>query len=110
MKFDERQQYSWLDPSRIEFKENGSDADWLGTTDGILFEEDIYSPSHVYRLYWTGTDLAVTFQIFDAIYSDNFGSLQVEITQAPVPEPSTIFLIGTGLIGVAGYRKRKAKK
>ncbi|MEA3467737.1 MAG: PEP-CTERM sorting domain-containing protein [Thermodesulfobacteriota bacterium] len=29
---------------------------------------------------------------------------------APVPEPSTILIVGTGLAGLAGYRKKRAQK
>ena len=37
---------------------------------------------------------------------NNVGALEVEVTQSPVPEPATLALFGSGLIGVALRRRR----
>jgi hypothetical protein len=43
-------------------------------------------------------------------YLDNVSLTLTSGTGAPVPEPATIFLLGIGLVGLAGYSRKKFKK
>ena len=47
--------------------------------------------------YWTGTASVA-------------GIDNVNVTAAPVPEPSTILLMGIGLLGLVGYSRKRSKK
>lgn len=64
---------------------NGESISWLGTEDGVVWTPHTFSPSHVYRYYWTGTGYPVSFAIADwtpfgpAQYSDNSGGLTIRI-------------------------------
>lgn len=61
-------------------------------------------------LYSVGASDIITNLSFEALGGDNIGMLldNVKIEDvAPVPEPSTWILLGTGLVGLAYYRKRR---
>jgi hypothetical protein len=66
-----------------------------------------------------GVDLGTTY--FISVYGDASSSLQQAglyginistnpVSSNPVPEPATMLLFGSGLAGLAGYRRRKAMK
>jgi hypothetical protein len=78
---------------------NGGAVSWLGTSDGVNWSTDTFSPSHVYDYYTVGTGSSLEFYVADVYYPDNGGNLQVSIVS--VPEPSFLLLlvaIGGGLL------------
>lgn len=70
---------------RLDLLVNGQSIAWLGSTDGVRFAANTFSPSHVYRTTIVGTGAPVQFRLDDPTPEDNFGGLQVRI-YAGVPE------------------------
>ena len=44
------------------------------------------------------------------IHHDGAGNTSFDMAASQIPEPATMLLFGTGLIGLAGYRRQKSKK
>lgn len=65
-----------------------------------------------YKYYATGFDLAFLGmdQEFIAHFTMGCGNDNLMGSTAPVPEPATMLLLGTGLIGLAGVTRRKIIK
>ena len=88
-----------------------SDLDWVGTPGvitGVSLTGTNGNAANVTDIFFTDDSIAVTFADFTPPPVVQTYSFDIATSHVAVPEPLTLALVGTGLLGLAALRRRQA--
>ncbi|BHH81959.1 PEP-CTERM sorting domain-containing protein [Desulforhopalus sp. 52FAK] len=95
---------------------NWSWSSWSWVTSNYIPSISTFDIASTFSTWSTGDDFAVTLASNgswgDAILQINQSTFNLDYDNqtAPVPEPSTMLLFGTGILGLVGYSRKRSNK
>jgi PEP-CTERM motif len=67
------------------------------------------APGNPFASFWLGVEDSVPGP-FNIEGQGDYQDMFVELTPAPIPEPASLSLVGTGLVALAGFTRRKLRR